>query len=687
MNWRSPSLWIGTIAIALVFAYVLSDFARTAPGPLSAVHGQVAALQGFGSCNQCHGGWFRSMQQSCLKCHEAVAQQLHDQRGLHGQLGQERTASCELCHGEHHGEEFAVTNPQSFALAGVADVAQFDHALVGSDITGRHLQLACTACHLLAGRQPLPEGESRYLGLSRDCAGCHEDVHRGQMQLDCAACHGQDSFHLLQAEDHDKVLPLLGGHGGLSCNACHADGKGHDFDRVGGKAPPPPRLCRDCHQSPHRQAFVAASSRQLHLAEPRSCGGCHLPEHREFAAAGPLLTPAMHESSGFALAAPHDQAKCADCHAAAAPFAQRYPGRDADTCGSCHRDVHQGQFAASEVGRQGCLGCHDRLRFEPPAFGQQQHDRTAFPLQGRHRDVDCKRCHLRPDDSSPRQFRGTNQRCADCHEDVHAARFVAAMPGDTAVAEGCERCHTTAGFDRLPADGFDHARWTGFALRGAHAQSKCEACHPRSTEPDAQHRRFGRVADHFGAFTGCVTCHRDPHQQAFDRPGLPKRLDGRDSCLRCHVETSFRALDHGFDHERWTGFVLAGKHAAIDCETCHAPLLPAAEDGRTWARAAGTTCADCHQDPHAHQFETNGTTDCRRCHKTAERFADLAFRHDLDSRFPLGEPHRKLACTACHKPVRDGDVDVVRYRPIPFQCADCHGGQNDPLHRTRVRRP
>ena len=116
-----------------------------------------------------------------------------------------------------------------------------------------------------------------------------------------------------------------------------------------------------------------------------------------------------------------------------------------------------------------------------------------------------------------------------------------------------------------------------FGVRGRSAsQAECEACHPRSAEPDALGRRFGRVADHFGAYTGCVTCHADPHGGRFDAPDLPASVDGRAGCARCHDAASFRSRGAGFDHGRWTRFPLDGKHATVDCASCHEPLGAAA---------------------------------------------------------------------------------------------------------------
>jgi len=152
------------------------------------------------------------------------------------------------------------------------------------------------------------------------------------------------------------------------------------------------------------------------------------------------------------------------------------------------------------------------------------------------------------------------------------------------------------------------------------------------------------------------------------------------------VQTSFRAFPEGFDHHLWTSFPLDGGHGEISCAACHAPLRPPDELGRSWQRAKGRACGSCHTDPHAGQFEKNGDTNCERCHRTAESFSALSFRHNLDSRFRLGDAHEKLACGVCHKPFLNDEVEVVRYRPLGTECVDCHGDHDDPLRRRRGRK-
>jgi len=283
-------------------------------------------------------------------------------------------------------------------------------------------------------------------------------------------------------------------------------------------------------------------------------------------------------------------------------------------------------------------------------------------------------------------FRGTPSRCERCHEDAHRGYFDRFAETLGRHASGtCAACHSTEAFSAIPDGVFDHGRWTGFPVRGAHAQSRCESCHPRSKEADRFGRSFGWVAAQFGTYTGCVTCHVDPHRGAFDTPDLPGEVNGQTGCLRCHVETSFRLVSAAFDHARWTGFAVEGAHLEVGCAACHAPLAKPDAHGRTWGQAPGRRCADCHADPHAGQFRVKGRTDCARCHRSTG-FADLRFDHDRDSRFRLGESHQGLACGACHQPVPEGPTKVVRYRPMARKCVDCHGAPTNPFRDRKGRR-
>lgn len=689
MNWRNPKLWISAFSIAAVSVFAVVDVRRTSPGPISAVHGAVSDLESGQTCSACHGGWFSDMTDSCLECHAPIAEQLDAKRGLHGRLEPTLAATCGTCHGEHHGADFALVNDATFRKAGATSRAGFDHALVGWQMDGAHLGLSCVECHEHADDVVLAEGTRRFLGNAQDCVSCHEDVHEGRMRVACAACHGQETWDQLHSEGHDAFLPLVGGHGDVDCRQCHAETDPHSLENMTNDAVcPTPRDCVSCHASPHSTGFVAGMAQLVDMPERRSCVRCHVAEHTSFRAPDLTLTPEQHARTGFALATPHDAARCEQCHDPAGPsFRARHPGRSPDACSACHADPHGGQFAQGLFAAQECTACHAREHFVPPSFDVAKHATTAMPLTGRHEAVECNACHLRDTPQTPREFHGTPSSCDECHADAHAGFFAGKLDEITTPAQGeCAACHVTDGFATIPPPGFDHARFTAFALAGAHVQEDCTGCHVPTAAADETGRRFGRIARHEGEFQGCVTCHVDVHRGAFDAPHLPALVDGRADCARCHDETSFRSLPHGFEHGRWTGFQLEGAHGEASCSACHEPVASPARGGRTWSKALGAACSDCHVDPHVGQFETDGRTDCARCHTDA--LPDfLAFNHDRDSRFPLEEQHDDLACAACHQPFTTTEgFESTRYKPLGTECVDCHGSQADDVLTKRKRR-
>jgi len=682
----SPKVWVTVCSLAAVVLMAITDVDRKSPGPVAAVHGQLEAVDGGASCSACHGGWFSSMTESCLECHEPIAEQLENSHGLHGILEGATGQNCAACHSEHHGEGFDLVNVRSFVMAGVPSPLKFDHARIGWNMDGRHLEIGCADCHDNARVAILAEGQPRFLGLDQDCGSCHEDPHEGRMQVSCASCHGQTTWDGLHSEGHERQLPLVGGHGDVACRTCHEEKGKHALELMGeSESRAEVRTCAECHESPHKQDFAAFSARLAGFGTDRGCVTCHAAEHVTWRESASILTPGQHAFAGFPLEAPHSGLGCQQCHdPAAGAFQARHPGREAEACSTCHADPHGGQFHAGPFSGQECTACHDAQAFEPHAFTLEKHALSSLPLDGKHLDTQCNACHTIPAPEEPRSFRGISSNCGDCHADAHKG-FFDERQADTELPEhgACAACHSTAGFAAPPAPDFDHAGWTGFPVLGAHAQENCTSCHPSMATRDDTHRTFGRVADHFGQFRGCVTCHVDPHEGQFDGPDLPAVVFDREGCARCHEETSFREFPRGFDHGAWTGFALIEGHGEASCAACHAPLRRPDALGRTWGRSNGGACSDCHPDPHGGQFEVEGPADCARCH-ASDRPAYLSFDHDRDSRFPLDGRHRELECAACHLPATlpSGD-EAVRYRPLGTECVDCHGVGEDVLIRRR----
>ncbi len=668
-------------SLALVLWSLVLQVDHTSPGPLSAVHLQEAELSERGSCTLCHGEDAHGMADACSECHAPVAEQIAGTAGFHGTLAGVDARDCARCHGEHAGEEFALVSERSFALAGFPAREAYDHEELDFLLQGRHTALGCKDCHANADVVVLARGERRFGGLAQGCQSCHEDAHEGRIARACAECHGQEHpFDLVASFRHDSFESDCA-HAAVSCVQCHAPGSAHDSELLASANPPDcARSCAECHLSPHTEPFLAAADVLADVPAGQSCAACHSERHGSFRGHSADSAPALHAASGFALDAPHNALACEACHLGIegdeARFALHVPARTQDECRACHGDPHAGQFADSPFGADDCLACHARETFEPSTFGPREHEQSDFPLVASHAAVACVRCHAASTAGEPRRFEGTPAACTDCHTDAHRGAF-----DEFDNPEGCARCHEPTLFSEVDTAVFDHDSWTGFVLDGAHARAECESCHPRSLEPDEHARTFGFSAEAFGEpVERCVTCHADVHDARFDRPHLPREVEGRSDCARCHTSESFTQLAvEPFEHERWTGYPMAAFHATVECAACHVPTPAPDLLGRSFGRA-GKLCQDCHVDPHVAQFAVAGVTDCARCHQDA---GGLAFDHQRDSRYALDEVHIGLECSACHVPwPLPGGGEAVRYKPLGVECADCH----DPEFLERSRK-
>ncbi len=690
MKLSNPGIWIGILSTLGVVALAVRDLDKMAPGDLAAVHGRMEELAGSENCSQCHGGWGVSMADACLECHEAIGTQIEADSGLHGEIGLRSEPVCGLCHGEHHGESWSLVNAQSFAMSGAGSVEEFDHNFVGFRMDGGHLDLSCTECHEHADEEVLTEGAERFGGLDQSCTACHEDRHEGKMVIDCTSCHGQVAFDQLDAFGHEEFLPLEGGHEQLACLECHAVGSEFALGKIGrGLFEEDERNCIDCHDQPHRKKFIRGVAAQVEAPVAESCSECHLPEHKGFVASRSVVSPELHALTGFELDNPHTELSCRECHGKpGTDFGLAHPNRTATDCAACHEDPHEGQFNGELGAPKECIDCHDQAGFEPHAFTVEMHQESDLVLRGSHLELDCHVCHEDPVAGEARSFSTMKSACEACHQDAHEAffsdylevvdekRFEART--ERANPAGCEVCHDSTTFTEYSKKRFNHGASTGLEVSGAHAQTDCETCHPRAEEADPNGRTFGWVREHFGEFEGCVTCHEDPHQGQFDGGDFPAEVAGRADCARCHESSSFRALSDNFVHGDWTHYPLDGRHAELDCSACHDPLRLPDDSGRTWGRAAGTTCSDCHADPHAGQFLIEESISCERCHESASAFEQLIFDHDTDSTFRLGDAHAELDCGVCHPAVpTSSGLELVRYRPLQSECVDCHGVQRD----------
>jgi hypothetical protein len=604
--------------------------AQISPGKLSEVH---ASLDNPLKCLQCHTLGAGKPKPRCTFCHEEIRRRVKEGRGYHVRAMKGRTGErpCAECHTEHYGRIFSIiTWPTS--------KDEFDHRQTGYALQGKHSRLRCEQCHqakfIPAAERALLKRKNlnrTLLGLSPACGSCHQDLHQGELGADCAKCHTQNSWKPASGFQHDAAkFRLTGLHVRVACAKCHKSPvEGGTKVRYTGVSFSD---CVPCHQDPHRGAIR------------QRCDSCHT------AAGWKKLAPGgsfAHDKTSFPLRGKHAAVACLKCHKTA-DFHARLPHA---LCLDCHRDIHNGQFAR-RTDRGDCKGCHTEEKFVPAVFPVSAHQKTAYPLTGKHVSVRCQRCHIPA--GAATNYHPQHERCINCHPDPHAGQFAGAPWRNR-----CESCHDTKGFRPSTYTLAQH-RQSRFPLPGAHAAVACADCHRPSDTGAKPAARF-----HFDN-QECVVCHTDPHGVASGLRRGPAR-----PCSICHTQNSWRSV-LGFDHGR-TSFPLDGAHRAAACTACHKPA-----GMRRGVRAiafapTSSLCSECHEDPHAGQFRNhpNGSA-CSLCHTTM-RWKPSLFNHEKQAAFALTGIHREVPCAMCHRRKTEiNGVLVLLYRDTPRRCAACH---------------
>jgi len=537
---------------------------------------------------------------------------------------------CARCHTEHLGPRFNIVKWEP-------SHDDFDHRQTGYPLVGKHARVECARCHTAKNLSPaarkiirVRDPNHTYLGLSDSCTTCHADEHRGQLNPDCSRCHGFEAWKPAAGFDHANArYPLTGLHEKVACNHCHrmltADGKAYVQYRS-----LPFESCSNCHQDPHRGAFQGG------------CQNCHS------TGGWKQVRPSStfdHDRTSFPLHGAHSKVECYRCHKSSnfkEPVAH-------GLCANCHApDPHKGQFR-----EQDCASCHTDDAWKPSLYTAARHQKSAYPLLGKHATVPCAKCHLPAGRDT--QYRVKYGACLDCHQDAHGGQFAAAPH-----LNRCELCHTVDGFHPSTFSLARHQQ-TRFRLAGGHAATPCAECH----KPPAGHFPPGPAQYKFDSLT-CDGCHRDTHQ------GLTVTPSKR-GCDACHSVRSWKQV-LPFDHAT-TKFALHGAHRAVTCVECHKPAGIAGER-RVVFQGAPIACSGCHEDIHGGQFSKGGAApECTSCHGDTG-WKPSTFNHETGTTFSLRGAHQRVPCGQCHKETAEiGGRQVVAYSRAPSRCAACHSNK------------
>ncbi len=427
-----------------------------------------------------------------------------------------------------------------------------------------------------------------------------------------------------------------------NCTKCHTIGKTISNDR-----------CLVCHTEVSTRIQTKRGYHATVSSQP--CATCHSEHHgRDFSIIHFDRKAFDHRTTGYPLIGKHASVGCDSCHVRSRVTASdirsllgkrrlTYMGLSS-ACQNCHADEHRGQFSNT------CDQCHTENGWKPAT--KFSHDRSRYPLTGRHTKVECASCHSKKvPNTQAVMYRGLAfSTCNDCHTDPHHGKFT----------QPCTACHSTLAWEQVSGKEFDHAR-TKFPLAGAHAKLQCAACHAKSPR---ERNASGELGFHVTRFQACSNCHADAHAGQF-----AARAD-KGRCEACHTVQSFTLVTYTVEDHAKSGFALTGAHMATPCVACHAANQVKAKSTRRFHWDATVTCTTCHKDIHAGQF-SNRQGGCEGCHKTTA-WSDLLFDH-AKTKFPLEGRHRTTPCEKCHL-----KATPVRYVGLSTVCVDCH--KNDEPH-------
>jgi len=549
-------LVVGMVVAGPVRAQALES--ALSPGKLSEAHRKIEE-----ECEKCHVRFDRAAQDKlCMDCHKDVAQDARTKGGFHGRM---KPQSCRTCHTDHKGRGAAIA---------AFDKAAFDHSKTNFELRASHQKFDCAKCHA-------PPNKAYRIPV-RDCNACHrkDDVHKGSLGPKCADCHNENKWKEAKFDHGTTRFPLTGKHETTKCADCHKDTQYKET----------PKTCVACHRKDDKHKGQFADK----------CETCHSTKDWKD-------IKFNHDTdTHYPLLGKHRPAKCQSCHTG-----NLYRDKLPVGCNDCHKgdDKHKGSLGTA------CADCHSERGWKEPA--KFNHDKTAFPLKGKHADVKCKDCH------KSAMFKEAPKECVACHkkDDKHKG----------SLGDDCGKCHYERDWKKT---NIDHSK-TAFPLLGKHEKAECGACHKSMNFKEAP--------------KDCWSCHQ--------REDKHEGQEGK-ACGSCHDERAWKPapkFDHGL-----TRFPLLGKHAPVECKSCH--KTPRYKDAKL-------DCYSCHVKDDKHK-KTLGTN-CAQCHN-ARSWKAWDFDHDKRTKFVLDGGHKGKACSACHTQPMEAKVLT------PTLCASCHA--KDDVH-------
>ena len=436
-------------------------------------------------------------------------------------------------------------------------------------------------------------------GIS-NCTKCHE-LGEGPSVSKCLECHKslQNQINLGKGY-HFKIVKEEG----KICFSCHFDHAGRDFELIRWpdkmetfnhdlcgyslKGKHKEKECRDCHH-PGNISSEVKSNEDINLIRTflglkQDCLSCHNNEHRDQLSKDCIKCHVQdgwkinnkfdHKNTKFNLTGKHITVECRKCHPIlidnkSVTFKDttyvKYTKLQYSNCTSCHKDIHKDKFGSD------CQRCHVTKGWKILDERNVDHNKTEFPLLGKHILVKCDKCH-RP---NVRFTSSQYDACADCHSDIHYGQFASHK-----TTGACESCHNVSGFLPSLFGITAHNEQTEFKLVGAHLAQPCFVCHKNIKSEKGQEYRLFSTESRF-----CVDCHIDIHQRQFSKSEPSK------TCDNCHKVNIWRTTL--FDHDKDSSYPLKGAHKKVSCSGCHKTETNGTEKFVRY-KPLKTSCRSCH---------------------------------------------------------------------------------------------
>jgi hypothetical protein len=288
-----------------------ANFNHNATGfPLTGAHVTVP-------CASCHvNNNFNLTNTGCIACHQT------DYRGTtnpsHAAAG--FPTDCTVCH-------------STASWTG----ATFNHASTGFALTGAHVSVACTSCHV----------GNNYSLASTACVTCHQADYNSaitpvnHIQLgfptNCEVCHNTVAWSQGAFNHNNTPFPLTGAHVSVPCASCHVN---NNYTTL-------PTLCSGCHITDYNKT---ANPNHGAAGWPTTCDTCHTT-----AAWMPANLPAQYHTF-FNLKHGNANGVCATCHTNSSNYA-------VFQCTGCHGNNNAANFHHPNVGGYvynsiNCYSCH-----------------------------------------------------------------------------------------------------------------------------------------------------------------------------------------------------------------------------------------------------------------------------------------------------------------------------------------